>query len=131
MALISGTGGAIFVGALASRLEIADWGIDAGDRLADGTTSAVTSSNYEGTLGENGWTLNLPVDAADSPYSNGLYPGQKVTIYFKVGTTTTYHRLTDTTVAQVGVTNPATGELHRNAISGRGGAMTWYGAAPA
>lgn len=130
MALISGTGGAIYVGALAVKQDVADWSLDAGDRLADGTTSANTGSDFYGTLEDNRWSINLPVDVANTPYSDGLYPGQRVTIYFRVGSGSTYHRLTNTTVAQVGVTNPATGELHRNAITGQGGTMTWYGAAP-
>lgn len=132
MALFAGTGGFIVVdGSPDVTLQVADYSVEFGDRLADGTTSAHTGSNYESTLEENRWTINLPVDAAATPSAAGLTPGAKVSIWFKVPSPTpTYHKLTSTSVAQVGVQNPNTGELHRNAISGQGGTRTLYGAAP-
>lgn len=131
MALIAGTGGSITIDATPDvTLHVANWSIDAGNRLADGTTSAKTSSHFEGTLGDNSWQIELPVDAAGTPEDAGITPGTQVSIFFRVGSTNTYHKLVTTTVERVGITNPNTGDLHRNAISGRGGAMTWYGAGP-
>jgi hypothetical protein len=131
MPFIAGTGGAIFVTNAAGRQDVSEWSIEAGDRLADGTTSANTGADYFSTLEDHSWSASLPVDTANTPYSDNLYPGQRVTIFFRVGNGATYHRLTNTTIASVGVQNPNTGELHRNTISGRGGTMIWYGAAPA
>lgn len=132
MALFSGTGGFIVVdGSPDVTLHVAEWSAEFGDRLADGTTSANTGSNFESTLEDNRWSISLPVDAAATPSAAGLIPGAKLTIYFKnPSSPATYHRLTGTSVAQVGVTNPATGELHRNTITGQGGTRTLYGAAP-
>lgn len=131
MALLSANGGSVTLnGSPDVALAVTSWQIDDGSRLADASTSAQAYSVFLGCLAELSWSFDLPVDAASTPTAAGLTPGAVVDLYFRVGSSNTYHRVQNTTVERVAPVNDNTGQPYRETVSGRGGAITRYGAAP-
>lgn len=112
-------------------LHVTSWQIDDGNRLADVSTSNQSYAVFLGCLAEVSWSFELPVDAASTPTAAGLTPGTTVTsLWFRVGSSATYHRIQSTTVERVAPVNDNTGQPYRETVSGRGGTITRYGAAP-
>lgn len=132
MALLTANGGSVTVNSSPDVvLAVTSWQIDDGNRLADVSTSAQAYAVFLGCLAEVSWSFDLPVDAASTPTAAGLTPGAIVDLYFRVGSSNTYHRVQSTTVERSAPVNDNTGQPFRETVSGRGGAITRYGAAPA
>ena len=128
----SANGGFIVVdGTPDVTVHVTDWSAQFNVRLGDTTTSAGGSSDFTACLFDNSWSVNLPLDSANNEVVAGITAGTKITLYLKVGETTTYHRLVGTSVENVSPSNRNDGDVHRLSISGRGGVLTKYGAAPA
>lgn len=131
MALLSANGGSVTLNASPDiTWHVTSWQIDDGARLADTSTSAQAYSVFLSCLGEVSWSFDLPVDAASTPAAGGLTPGAIVDLYFRVGSSNTYHRVQSTTVERITPVNDNTGQPYRETVTGRGGTITRYGAAP-
>lgn len=132
MTLLSANGGSVTVdGSPDITLHVSSWQIDDGSRLADVSTSAQSYAVFLGCLAEVSWSFELPVDAASTPTAAGLTPGAVITnLWFRVGSSNTYHKIANCTVERVAPVNDNTGQPYRETVSGRGGAITRYGAAP-
>ncbi len=131
MPLISSNGGSVTLnGSPDVTWHVTSWQIDDGVRLADTSTSAQGYAVFLSCLGEVSWSLDLPVDTSNSPAAGGLTPGSIVDLYFKVGGTTTYHRVQYTTVERITPVNDNTGQPYRETVTGRGGTITRFAAGP-
>jgi len=136
MAILSGATGSVSfkaTGGSVVTLDVTEWSVQEGNRIADVTTSAAAYTAFQGTVADNTWSFSLPLDAANSPeVTAAMAVPATGTIWFKLGTSSTYHKITPTTVQQISPTNNAAGDVVRVTVSGGGGALTLYtGTAPA
>lgn len=136
MAILSGASGSVSfkaTGGSVVTLDVTEWSIQEGNRIADVTTSAAAYTKFQGTVADNSWSFSLPLDGANSPeVTAAMAVPATGDIWFKVGTTSTYHKITPTTVQQISPVCNAAGDVIRVTVSGGGGALSLYSAvAPA
>lgn len=136
MAILSGALGSVsfkLLGGSLVTLDVTEWSVQEGNRVADVTTSAAAYTAFQGTVADNSWSFSLPLDAANTPeVTAAMTAGAVGTIWFKLGTSSTWHKITPTTVQQIAPVNNSAGDVVRVTVSGGGGALTLYTAtAPA
>lgn len=138
MALFSANGGSVTVIGIGDAganvtFDVTEWSIPEGNRVSDVSTSAQNYSKFLGTLEDNSWSFSLPMDIDNAPndYPDFVAGSSGLTIYFKVGNTAFYHKIADTTVNPMNDQNNNAGDAFRMTVSGQGGTLTRYVAAPA
>ena len=136
MAILSGATGSVSFKATGGNvvtLDVTEWSIDEGNRVADTTTSAAAYTVAQGTVADNSWSFTLPLDSANTPeVTAAMAVPATGTIWFKIGTSSTYYKITPTTAQRISKVNNAAGDVVRLTVSGGGGALTQYTAvAPA
>ena len=131
MAAIPGNGGYVKVGTAgaAVRVDVGDWSLSDNNRLVDGTTSAYSSSNYEGTIGDHSVDLTLLADDTNFPETAGLVSGSKISISLHLGTLAKWHTISGATVATIGTVDKSDGDVIRMQVSCKGGTLAKYAAA--
>jgi len=132
MAILSGATGSVSfkaAGGSVVTLDVSEWSIEEGNRIADVTTSAAAYTAFQGTVAENTWSFSLPVDATNTPeVTAAMAVPATGSIWFKLGTSSTWHKITPTTVQRIAPVNNAAGDVVRVTVSGGGGALTTYSA---
>jgi len=149
MAFISGAGGQVVVSVFDTNFDLyaqRTWNVVQWTLTDEAIVSEVPHVAASGvrlaTMGYRlSWSITLPVDDTELPgrvftnsaYSTatdgtygGLYAGQPVAVWFKVGTATLYHRVTNSMIqAMTPVCNSA-GDVVRLTVTGGGGEVLYY-----
>jgi len=111
--------------------DVAEWQLQESVIVADVTTSAGAYTQGLGTIENHSWSFSLPVDSENKPETT-IPVGTIMTIWFKIGTTSTYHKLLLSICESITPVNNNAGDAYRLTVSGRCGPITLYtGTAPA
>lgn len=136
MAFFSAQTGSVSVkpsgGALAT-FDVSEWQLQEGNIIADVTTSAAAYTQGLATIQNHSWSFSLPVDSSNAPDASAKIPvGTTLSIWFKIGSTSTWHKLDLAIVESITPVNNNAGDAYRMTVSGRCGTLTYYTAtAPA
>lgn len=144
MAFISGAGGQVVVSVFdvsydlyAQRTwNVVNWTLS-DDALVAEVPHVAASGVRLATQGYRlSWSITLPVDDTETPVSaggtatdgtyGGLYAGQPVAIWFKVGAKSLWHRVTNSMVTAMTPVCNSAGDVVRLTVTGGGGEVLYY-----